>query len=316
MMDAPKTEVIMPLNIIKPSEPISVGPLCIVIYGSPGVGKTMACCTAGRTLLFDFDGGFLRSRIREQNPPLPVDVVQPQRWSDVSDVRGEDIEPYDTVVIDTIGRMQDMLGAHIISEDPRMSSDGTLNLRGFGRLKGIGLSWLSKIRLFGKDLVIIAHVDEQKKNDDVVERLYVQGAMKNELHLVAHAMGVIRMTSRGRTLTFDPTETAYGKNPARLPVLHIPEPDGANGAFRTFMGSVIGKIRAAMQQDADAFAASAKDMDSFLAELDECITDSDFTRLVGKASELGVAAKRVLIAKARDNGLHFDKEAGKFVCGK
>jgi hypothetical protein len=48
---------------------------------------------------------------------------------------------------------------------------------------------------FGKDVVLIAHMDEQRNGDDIIERLDVQGGSKGEIYKAADAMG--RVAVRG-----------------------------------------------------------------------------------------------------------------------
>ena len=121
----------MALKIIKRDEPIEVKQIVSTIYGAPGIGKTSTAFTAEKPLLLDFDAGAYRSANRQ-------DCVQPQMWDDVLNITADDLKPFKTVVVDTVGRALDMLTAYIVEQDPKMKQrGGELTLKGYGRLKDI-----------------------------------------------------------------------------------------------------------------------------------------------------------------------------------
>ena len=87
----------MALRITRPDEPILTENLVVTIFGQPGIGKTSVAFSASRPLLLDFDGGSQRAVGRK-------DVVRIRSWSDVAGIEAEDVEDFDTIVIDTVGR--------------------------------------------------------------------------------------------------------------------------------------------------------------------------------------------------------------------
>ena len=92
----------MGIKIIPASTPITVSTICVVIYAVPGSGKTSLAQTASRPLLLDFDRGAHRSANRK-------DTVQVSAWSDVTAIGADDLNDYDTVIVDTAGRALDTL---------------------------------------------------------------------------------------------------------------------------------------------------------------------------------------------------------------
>jgi hypothetical protein len=94
----------MSLKITPPSEPIVTSNLIITLFGQPGIGKSTLAYSAPKPLLFDFDGGAQRAKGRK-------DTVRVHSWADVADVAQADIAPYDTIVLDTVGRALEFLAA-------------------------------------------------------------------------------------------------------------------------------------------------------------------------------------------------------------
>jgi hypothetical protein len=197
----------VPLKIIKSSDPISVERVNLCIYGPPGLGKTSLAFTAESPLLLDFDNGAHRAANRK-------DTVRVQSWGEVAELDRDDLAQYSTVIVDTAGRALDALTADIIRRNPKMGRGGALSLQGYGQLKAEFVAWLKLLNSFGKDVVLIAHMDEQRNGDEIIERLDVQGGSKNEIYKAADAMGRLTIRDGKRLLNFSPTDAAFGKNPA------------------------------------------------------------------------------------------------------
>ncbi|UXN73411.1 ATP-binding protein [Devosia sp. A8/3-2] len=165
--------------------------------------------------MLDFDNGSHRAANRK-------DVVRVNEWGDVAGMTGDDLAPFKTVIVDTAGRALDTLTADIIRINPKHGRGGALTLQGYGELKSRFGSFLKMLNSFGKDVVLIAHMDEQRNSDDVVERLDVQGGSKGEIYKSADAMGRLVIVNGQRWLRFSPTDAAFGKNPGQLEPLEVP----------------------------------------------------------------------------------------------
>jgi hypothetical protein len=159
---------------------------------------------------------FIRAAVRQ-------DSVLINSWDDVGNISADDLKNYKTVVIDTAGRALDVLTADIIRQNPKLGrSGGALTLQGFGELKSRFISFTKLIRSFGLDIVLLAHCDEQKNGDDLIERIDVQGGSKNEIYKAADVMGRLFIRSGQRYLNFNPSDTSFGKNPGQLAELAVP----------------------------------------------------------------------------------------------
>lgn len=296
----------MPLKITKSTDPIEVKTITACIYAPPGIGKTTLAFTADAPLLLDFDKGSHRAGNRG-------DVVEISSWNDVVDIRQADLAPYKTLIVDTAGRALDCLSATIIAENPKMGRGGALTLQGFGELKARFIAWTKLARSFGLDIVMISHMDEQRSGDEVLERLDMQGASKNEIYKSADLMGRIYLHNGRRLLNFNPTDTSFGKNPAQLGVLEIPD----YAAVTDFFGQVIRGVKFELNKQSAAQTEVATLMTDWKAKIDKLSTLEDFnTFLVApdKPDErVHTNVKRLLAKAAKSKGFEIDKSTSKFV---
>jgi hypothetical protein len=295
----------MSLRITKAIEPITVDRITTCIYAVPGLGRTTLGYSADKPLLFDFDDASHRAKNRK-------DTVRVTKWSEVCDIKAEDLEPFKTVVIDTAGRALDMLATHIIDSDPKMGRGGALTIQGYGRLKADFLGWLRLVRSFGHDIVMLCHSDEQRKGDELIERLDVQGGSKNEIYKQSDVMGRLYMASGKRWLSFSPTDTAFGKNPAALDTIEVPHWSKQDG----FLGGIIATTKAKLNELSDLQTQAAAAQVAWKASLDAAKTADDFTALIAPAKDvfepIRDACKRMLVASAKVAGFALDKDHGKF----
>lgn len=298
----------MPLpKIIHGSEPITVERLRVLIYGQPGTGKTSLAFSCSNPLLLDFDEGAHRSAFRQDSVPIAS-------WGEVGQITAEDLEPYDTVIIDTVGRALDFLAAYIKANDPKMGNRaGALTLQGYGALKAGFASWLSTLASLGKDVVLIAHDKEDKRGDDMIVRPDIQGGSYNELFKLADAVGYLSIVNKRRVIDFNPTEAYVGKNPAGTAPMQIPDLSTSPQWFAEFIQSAkdsIGAISAESQKLAERVA-------DYRAKLDE-ITDAEGMNALlgsvgGEPRAVSAPIKKLMHDKLPAIAVVFDQEQGAFI---
>jgi len=298
----------MALKITKASEPLTVEQLVVCIYGPPGLGKTTLGFSARKPLVLDFDRGAHRAAGRK-------DSVQVAAWADVTNITAEDLAPYQTVVVDTAGRALDVLTADIIRRNPKMGRGGALTLQGYGQLKSEFTAWLKHLMTMGKDVVLIAHSSEDKSGDELIERIDMQGGSKGEVYKVADAMGRLTMVHGNKwpVLNFSPSDAAFGKNPAQLPPLQVPdistEPE--------FLGNVIEQIKAKLNELTDAQREAQEWMNGWREKVNNADSAEAYTDLIAESQaapeQFQANAKRILMQAAKKAGYVFDKDSGAFV---
>lgn len=306
----------MPIKILKPWEKPPVKSLTAVIYGQPGIGKTTLGFSSDKPLLLDFDdGGSARAL-------LDGDVVLVDEWQEIAGMRAADVDDYSTVVVDTAGAALDKLALDIIRRDPKTGrSGGSLTLQGYGQLKSEFLGWCRFVRSLETDLIFLAHSTEDKQGDETVERISMSGGSKDEVYRVADLMGRIYMDGGRRVLNFSPTDVSYGKNPAQLPVLNIPNSEtGMTG----FLSSIMGRTRDAINADRESIALKRKEIVEREAALEDYrmgISDLEIDEINEEVSriendpEMGAATfgdvqnlKRIVHSVASGHGWRFDAD--------
>jgi hypothetical protein len=286
----------MALRITRSSDPIKVERLNVCIYGQPGAGKSSLAFTAESPLLLDFDNGAHRAANRK-------DIVRVTCWGDVADLTAEDLAPYKTVVVDTAGRALDILTADIIRRNPKAGRGGALTLQGYGTLKAEFVAWLKALNACGKDVVLVAHMDEQRNGDDIIERLDVQGGSKGEIYKAADAMGRVAVKGGMRTLNFNPTEAAFGKNPGQLEAQEIPHPDKNPDFLAEVIAAIKGRLNAMTEEQSKAQEL----LEGWRVVIRDLSTPEHFTEKYEAVKKAPKAAQSLFAAAVTDKGYVFDK---------
>lgn len=287
----------MPIKITTASEAIQVDTLVTTIYSQPGLGKTSLAFTASAPLLLDFDKGAHRAVDRK-------DTVQVSQWSDVADITATDVADYDTIVIDTVGKALDALALDVIAKNSRHAYGGALNQQGWGQLGVRFSAYLRKLRGFGKDVILLSHMDEQKDGDAIKERLKIAGGSKDLVLTDSDMIARIVIHNRERALIFNPTETAFGKDPARLEMLPIPAAESA--AYRTCMADILARAKDALNADSEAQALARVELKWFEQAVPEMMDADAINAVLGRAKRAGREASKLVMARAEALGLEFD----------
>jgi hypothetical protein len=296
----------MTLRITRAIDPITVERLVLCVYSPPGLGKTTLAFTAENPLLLDFDSGVHRAGGRK-------DAVLVNSWAEVDSISADDLKGYKTLIVDTAGRALDSLTTEIIRTNPKMGrGGGALTLQGYGELKSRFISFTRLVRSFGLDVVLLAHSDEQRDGDTLIERIDVQGGSKNEIYKAADVMGRLSMRGGKRYLNFSPSDTSFGKNPADLPELAVPNiNDNPN-----FLAEVITSVKSALNRLTKGQQEAATLLAAWQIRFDSAESPEQINGLIPEVAQLPASAldnvKRLLVKVGKEKGWEWDKDAKKF----
>lgn len=122
----------MALNIITSDQALQVNSIITYIYGDPGLGKSSLGFSANKPILLDFDKGSHRTGDLRRGA-----VVQVQKWTDVSNLKAQDLASFNTVIIDTVGAMLECIKAHLQTNKVNTQQDGTLKIKAQGLANNI-----------------------------------------------------------------------------------------------------------------------------------------------------------------------------------
>ena len=206
----------MALKIITAEQPLLVQAIIVYLYADPGLGKTSIGFTGDKAISFDFDKGSHRTGELRRGA-----VVQVQQWADVANLTPNDLAPFNTIVIDTVGAMLESIKTHLMSNSTNRQKDGSLKLKAQGLANNIFKQYVNSLISSGKDVVFIAHASEDQSGDQIVYRPDLGGKNRNELYRIADIMGYLTTVTTGegknaRLISFKPSPTHHAKNSGGL----------------------------------------------------------------------------------------------------
>ena len=111
--------------IKKPSEIINTeNKFRVLVAGYPGIGKTTLGLSAPKPLLIDVDFGINRVMASARK-----DFIQPESYEELLNDLKEDLSDYETIVVDTGGKLLDLMKNYVIKNDIKNAKkDGSLSL--------------------------------------------------------------------------------------------------------------------------------------------------------------------------------------------
>lgn len=232
-------------KIRKPHELSVQTTLKALIYGQPGIGKTTFALSAPTPVLLDFDHG-----VHRVNPQHQCDTLQVESWQDVLDVIADgSLGSYQTIVIDTAGKMLDAMSAHLIAHNPKLGkSNGALSLQGYGERKGEFNNFIKRLSAMNKHIVFVAHEKEEREGDGKYIRPEVGGSSGNDLYKELDLIGYMEAIGTKKTVSFLPREKYYAKNACGLnETIELPElKDGVRNDF--FTKNIVDNYRISLEQ--------------------------------------------------------------------
>lgn len=294
----------MTLKITTAADPMRVEAICLTIYSQPGLGKTSLAFTAKNPLLLDFDGGAYRAVDRG-------DTVQVGAWSDVAGISARDVEGYDTIIIDTVGKALDALTQDILRGNSRLGYGGALNQQGWGQLGVRFGAFLRLLKGFGKDVILIAHMDEKSDGDSIKERLKITGGSKDLVLTDSDAIARISIYNKERLLIFSPTETSFGKDPGGLSAINIP--DAQSKDFKSFVANTIAEIKAKLNELSEDQISRRGEVEWFEQNIPHMMDADSINAVLGRAKRAGKDVSKMVVDRANALGLEYDAERREYV---
>lgn len=306
-------------NLIKKPQELNLQEkLKILLYGQAGVGKSTLSLSAPNPLLIDCDGG-----IHRVNFGHVKDTVQVESYDDVLNLLKEDLRPYESIIIDTGGKLLDFMGEYIISRNSKMGkSNGMLTLQGYGERKAEFSNFCKKISLLNKHLIFVAHRQTQQEGDEFRYVPLFGGSNYDALVTELDIVGYMEAQGKKRTITFDPTSRNDGKNTCNLPsIVEVPNTvdDKGNALDNTFITEKVIKVYNERLQKNKEMKKEYDDLIEFISnELSAIETPENLTEFMTKIPHLKhvgsslLKAKKLLNKKAVELNVKFNKETSSY----
>lgn len=300
----------MALNIVTSVQPLNVENIITFIYGDPGIWKTSLAFTAKNPILFDFDKGAHRAGAFRK------DTVQIGSWNEVARFTAQDLQGYDTIIVDTAGRALDMMTDSLKGDSRNTRRDGQLTMQGYGKLGSMFTDWLKMLRGMGKDIVLLAHASEDKDGDNVIKRPDMVGGSKKEAYKVADMMGYMTMqqgqNGAVRVLNFTPNHTYLAKDSGQIGNIVINSMTDAPNQLADIIQATKNHINslsaeaAKAQQQLENLRNDLLDADT-TSDLDELKADLDKSHPLYKEMALSV------MSRSKALGFIYDKSSDSFI---
>ena len=168
----------------------------MLVYGEGGVGKTTFGATAPKPLLADCENGAKYFGLRG----IEMNVARITKWEDMKDFLLEGMKPeYETLIIDPIGELMDKLKRRMVAlgDKKLVQADGSPTMAGWGWLKKTMRDYLKALRDTGKNILIVAHIEEKEDEGRIIKRPKIETRLSDDLVNMVDVVGYMTVINDG-----------------------------------------------------------------------------------------------------------------------
>ena len=258
------------MSLIKKKEELPIKETVLgAIYGIPGGGKTTVALSMPKPLLLDTDRGLYRVQ-----PQYRTDSVPVEKYQDILDVLNEDLSGYKTIVVDTLGKLIDLIADKVCAENPKfVQPDGTMSLRAWGLIKIEFKNLIKAIEKLHKNFILVAHEKEVMEGDSRIIRPDVSGSAAKDIIKELDFLGYMEVVGKKRSISFTPSSKFYAKNSLGLDS-YVEIPILASGDKNTFLTDYI--LNPTIERRKNEFKSNG-DYDKVLAQAKNIIAKEGVT---------------------------------------
>jgi hypothetical protein len=294
----------------------------MILYGSPGLGKTTLALSAPAPVLIDFDRGVSRVKAYHRKTTIVC-----QTYEEVlEDIRSPEIKDCQTIIIDTGGSFVTYLQDWAMRTNPAQNrqKNGALSLKGFGAVKQEFQRFTNMVRdTMNKNIIYIFHSDEQKDKDgNPMQRLQCEGAARNLVWQPCDLGAYMQMIGNRRVVNFTPTDEFFAKGcygidgQREVPTIGLTDKND-------FLARLFDEARANIDAENDAFIPIKEQYDAVMADAREIIAAINTAEEANAAAEILPNLEHALTSKkecgallnerAKEIGLVWDKTNKKYI---
>ena len=290
----------------------------MILYGSPGVGKTTLALSAPDPVLIDFDRGMSRVKAQHRKPAIFCNTYEEV----LKDLSSPDMMEFQTIVVDTGGSFVTYLQDWAMRVNPTVNrqKNGALSLKGFGAVKQECIRFTSYVKdTLNKNLIYVFHSQEQQDRDgNPQQRLMCEGAFRNVVWTPCDFGGYVQMIGDKRYVCFSPEQEYFAKHCHGVEGrIEIPEL-GPNVINNFIAKEVFDKAKANIAAEAEAFELAKKQYElvmNTVREMVNTVVDIETANRAAKdiptlahALTSKKEASAMLKEKADSLGLKYTKE--------
>lgn len=239
--------------------------LSVIIAGVPGIGKTTLALSAPKPLLIDLDKGVSRVEARYRKDTDVVNTFEELK----NDLTNSDLSAYETIVIDTGGKLLELLKPVVIAKDPKNGKkDGNLSLQGYGAIKREFASFINFVKSLDKHLVIVFHATEVSLDGDVTGlRIRIEGSSRDDVWDDIDIGGFVEMNGKKRTIGFSNCDRYYAKGTHGIHGIYE-VPTLTNGSKNDFLTQLFAKIKDDLNAETIEFDNYTKTMEALMPSIE------------------------------------------------
>lgn len=273
--------------IVKPEEmKFTDKTFSMILYGSPGIGKTTLALSAPKPVLIDFDRGIARVKAYHRQ----LTIVCKDYYEVLHDIESPEVKECETIVIDTGGSLVTFLQDYVMKEDPKVNQqkNGALSLKGYGAVKQEFIRLTNLVRdIMHKNIIYVFHSNEDKDKDgNPIQRLLCEGATRNIVWQPCDFGGYMQMIGNQRTISFTPTQEYFAKGCYGISGdIILPElkgPDQANN----FLTKLFEKARENIAKENEYYAPLRDQYERTMTEAESIIKAIDSPEAATEAANI------------------------------
>jgi hypothetical protein len=278
------------------------------------VGKSTLALSSVNPLCIDVDRGMYRVEKRYQVPSLQV-----ENYQQVLDLlNSSELDGFDTVVIDTLGKLVDCMGEYVAKNNPKYrQSNGQLTQQGWGQIKIEFRALIKLINGRNKSVIFVAHESEEKEGDITKKRPDVSGSARKDIVKELDFMGYMEMSGNKRTISFSPSGAYYAKNSIGLDtVIEVPGIQAANSFIKDVVVSAIKNRREQDKAQAGPYDELVKTIDGIISGIQDIETlNGAYEKLTALETvwDSKLYAKSKITEAAKALSAKWDKTANRFI---
>lgn len=182
------------MKVYNTSDPTVKPSILMVVYGHGGVGKTTFASTAPKPIIADCENGSKYFGLRG----ISAEVAVIDNWADMKEFANLAADDrFETIVIDPIGELMEKLNKYMIAkaDSKLVQKDGAPTMAGWGWMKKTMRDYLKHLRDSGKNIIIVAHVEEKEDEGRLVKRPMVATKLSDELVNMVDIVGYMTTAS-------------------------------------------------------------------------------------------------------------------------
>lgn len=290
----------------------------MIVAGYAGIGKTTLALSAPKPLLFDIEDGVDRVEGQYRKDTLLVDTYEGL----LIDLEKEDFSNYETFVIDTGGKLLDLMKPYLIKQNQQNGQrDGSLSMKGWGAVAQEFKRFMGLVNKMNKHIIYIFHTKEEQDGDVTKLRIQVEGSIKTKIWEDMDLGGFVEMVGKKRTIGFSNTERYYAKGTHGVNgVYDIPTlVDNAKNDFLSkLFEQYINDLNSNNEAHLEKQSAYQKAM-TFKSKIDKCENNEHLNKVLEALKNVQHALtserelKTHLMAKAKELGYTYDTNQKAFI---